>query len=87
MLKTIQNYLAHLKEYQPADYRRGKALVHQGSCQVLSHSNQYYEVLITTGDDELELNIKMVEGDMIPLTGSKKADWNEYAVAALLQIE
>ncbi len=91
MLQTINSYIEDIKSDKrifPAEYAKGKRLYLNGACQVLSHSLEAYEVLVTTeSDDDLEVKIRVDEDELFLSVNNKITQWNAYSIAALMQVE
>jgi SNF2 family DNA or RNA helicase len=88
MIKPIHALLASLKNEKTTDYTKGETLYHNGSCQVLSHSRQAFDVLITSEDEEeTEVSIIGQEEEMAYSVKGKAAKWDATGIAALLQVK
>jgi SNF2 family DNA or RNA helicase len=89
MTAIIKEQLTKLREsdiIEPQNYRKGNSLYITGACQMLSQGNRTWEVMVDGPDNEVVAKITVDEDEVSYYLNGKKADWNEYAVAALLQV-
>lgn len=92
MIELISNQLKKLKSLpkdQRTVYLKGESLYKSGSCQILTHAKNGWEVLVSDFEEELgvEVKIKIAEGEVSQLAKGKPVEWNGYGAAALMQIE
>lgn len=88
MLKPIHALLTDLKKEKTTDYIKAETLYHHGCCQVLSHSRQVYDVLITSeNEEETEVSIIGQEEEVTYSVKGKAAKWDAAGIAALLQVK
>jgi SNF2 family DNA or RNA helicase len=89
MIKSIHALLSQLKKTVPSDcYSRGKALYAEARCQVLSRSSNTVDLLISSDEeDDIEVNIEKSDDNLTCVLNGKKSTWDEYGIAALLQVK
>src|ERR1700733_1054994 len=91
MIASIKKQLAAFKEspeLSDLTYRKARALYLNGNCQVLSQSVRGFDVLVFDGEDDAEIRITLQEnGDLSNLIKGERALWNDYSIAALMQVE
>jgi SNF2 family DNA or RNA helicase len=89
MIKSINALLSQLKKTVPSDcYSRGKALYAEARCQVLSRSSNTVDLLISSDEeDDIEVNIEKSDDKLNCVLNGKKSTWDEYGIAALLQVK
>lgn len=86
-LKTqIQNLKDHFSD-QNHIYRKANSLYIGGHCQVLTRSEQSFEVLINdTDESDYEVRITIDTNEFDYFLNNKSAEWDSYGLAALLQL-
>jgi len=98
---VITSVQEHLKKLEKEDkhseakvYAKGIRLYEQASCQVLTHSKNYWDILISSFDpqddsQEFDTEIRInFGGDRIyPSLKTKEISWTPEAVAALKEVE
>lgn len=89
MIKKITKQLTQVqKNNDNGSYVKAEVLYHNGCCQVLSQSDKAFDVLISDHDDEdIEISIEEVNGEIHFYPDSKDHVWNEYSIAALMQVK
>ena len=98
MIKNVQNQLENLsradKNLEEKVYANGLRLYERGSCQVLTHSKSYWDILVSDFDEEeegedmgKEIRINFSEQEVFPSLKNKKLTWTPEAVAALKEVE
>lgn len=89
MTAIIKNHLSKLRESNIIDsqmYRKGTALYMNGACQLLSHGARSWEVLVDAPGNEVVATLSVDEEIVDYQMNGKKSPWNEFAIAALLQV-
>lgn len=89
MISIIKNKLTKLREsniIEARHYRKGNALYITGACQMLSQGQSSWEILVDGSEKEAVVKILLEEEEVDYHLNGKKTPWNEFAVAALLQI-
>ncbi len=89
MIKKIKKQLAQFKKNKDlGSYLKAEVLYHDGCCQVLSRSDKAFDVLISDHNDEdLEISIEEVSEGIRFYPDNKGHLWNEYGIAALMQVK
>lgn len=97
MITSVQEQLARLKEQDKGSaekvYAKGVRFYEQSSCQVLTHSQKYWDILVSAFDDDeseetdTEVRINFSEEQIFPSQKAKVTDWSPVAVAALKEVE
>lgn len=98
MITSVQEHLKKLeiedKHSEAKVYAKGVRLYELASCQVLTHSKNYWDILISSIDqeDELqeidtEIRINFNEDRIYPSHKTKEVAWTPEAVAALKEVE
>ncbi len=90
MIEQIKEQIQKLREHykdQEAIYRKAHSLYVGGHCQVLTRSDQGFEVLINDLDGmDYEVNIAIVNGEFNYSINNKVNGWESHPLAALLQL-
>ena len=69
-------------------YRKAKVWYINGNCQILSQSQNGFDVLVNNDEDEnIEIKIVKQEEILQVLFKGKPAPWDSYAIAALMQMD
>jgi len=98
VITSVQEQLKKLekedKQSETKVYAHGLRLYEQASCQVLTHSKNYWDILITSFDQEdnteeldTEIRINFGEEKIYPSLKTKEVAWTPEAVAALKEVE
>ena len=87
MIKPLTAQLTILKKENSSDYKMGDMLYTAGRCQVLSHSLNIFDVLVSyENEEEVEISIKEKENHLFYLVKGKETKWDAIGIAALLQV-
>lgn len=91
MIDIVRKQLKNLRESTDINetvYRRAKVWYINGNCQILSQSQNGFDVLVYNDEDEnIEIKIARDEEILHVLFKGKPAPWDSFAVAALMQID
>ena len=97
VITRVQKQLAKLKEQDKGSvekiYVKGARLYGMASCQVLTHSQKYWDILVSSFDDDeteeidTEIRINFAEDQIFPSQKGKAVNWGPVAVAALKEVE
>lgn len=90
MIKKIKKQLAKFQKNKDIinSYLKAEALYRDGCCQVLSQSGKTFDVLISVDTDEdIEISIEEVDEGVRFYPDNKDHTWEEYGIAALMQVK
>ncbi len=88
MIKKVKKLLVQLqKNNENGSYLKAEELFQNGCCQTLSQSEKAFAVLITDRDEDMEISIEDVDGEIHFSPNKKNQPWAEYSIAALLQVK
>lgn len=93
MLAIIKQKLEELKtgETVPTGaFKKAQTFYLNEDCQMLTQSQSKFDFAIKNeeeeGEEEVEVSLRVMEDDILPLIDKKEAEWNAYSLAALLQL-
>lgn len=87
MIRSVTARLAQLKKAADSNYFNGEALYNEGSCQILSQSANLFDVLVNDHEEDVEVRIEESSGELNYYLNGKKNPWDDYGIAALMQIK
>ncbi len=88
MIKKIKKQLAKVQTNKDiSSYGKAEALYRDGCCQVLSQSGKAFDVLISVDNEDVEISIEEVEEGVRFYPDNENQTWEEYGIAALMQVK
>lgn len=90
MTESIQNCLRNIEENKllsPEEVDKAKVLYQSGSHIILSESANKVNLLIESGEKDIELAMEITDGFVYPLKNGKQVDWDVQSLAALFLLE
>ena len=89
MRDLIKNKIQSLKENNIVDaktFQKGQKLYMSDACMLLSLSGSKFDFLVEDGKKTHEVQLQKEDDNFFPWKKKKPVDWDEYSVAALLQL-
>jgi SNF2 family DNA or RNA helicase len=90
MIESIQNCLENIevnKLLSPEEIAKAKVLYQTGSHVILSESANRINLLIESGNKDIELAMEITDSFVYPFKNGKQVDWNVQSLAALFLLE
>lgn len=87
MIKSVNARLTQLRKEQNGSYDKGKDLYNEGYCQVLTQSAGCFDILIEDNEEEFEVSIEELEGEINYFLNGRRKEWDPFGIAALLQVK
>lgn len=89
MIKPVNALLTQIKKTDSTGYYlKGRTIYEGARCQILSQSSHAFDLLVAIDEDEdAEISIEASGQELKYFLNGKKASWDAYGAAALMQVK
>lgn len=86
LIKTKLDSIKENKVLSDKKYQKAEKLYREDGCMILALSGGFFDVLVEDKKLEKEIRIQREEDNFFPLKKKTPTDWDEYSLAALMQV-